>query len=299
MKLPPPLDAHLRGTPPTHGSLASLGRHLARPQEEVTAFLRQEEYLTTEGKITRRALVDGLVDTCEGKPLWRVARVRSFLEAHKPSEGGKTSVRPSATAAKRGTTPPVRTEPAWVDLDTVGTYFAVGKVQVGRWLDQLGMRAAPEVERNERGEVDMLAMANQAKEKQAKGFLSKEPTERALQAGVARKLPLVGKGGKEFEVTQWNLDLTKALLVRAGHELDTEHTWALKGKGRNSNVKVGGVEARARELYSQWAKLYKDPRERWRIPSLFRGQPTALLELVEAEMKMPGYLTSGRYQQDC
>lgn len=283
MQLEGPLEKYLQGTKPSHTSRQQLSKHLETPQGDIERVLRGEKALTPEGKVTKQAQRMGLVDSCEGRVIWNIEKVRSLMKL----KVGK----PSA---------PQRTEPAWVDLNTIGTYFGVGNVVLGRWLDQLGLRAKPTMDRNSSGDYDMLDISNQAKQEQANGFIGKEPTEKALNMGAARKLTVTNRKQQEIEITQWNLDLVKEVLVKAGHPLDTERKMALKGKGRNSNVQVNGMEKRAKEIYTEWAKIYGNPRESWKMKKLFSGQPRLLLEKVENEyMKMPGYITEGRYLKDC
>lgn len=286
MNLTPPISQYISGSTSTHTSLKGLADRLGTELGELTKHMQQQGYLSAQGKATTRAADVGLLDTCEGKLLWRVSKARELLSPTKK------------TTSQKPPTAPVRTEPAWVDLDTIGTYFGVGKLQVGKWLDQLGMRALPKLETNPDGSHDMLAVARQEQQRQSAGFIGKEPTEKALELGVAQVITVTGKKDKTFDIVKWNLDLCKALLVKAGHPLDTEHKGTLKGKGKNSNVAVNGMDQRAHELYVKWARLYSDPKTRWQCGKLFRGQPKPLLERVEALMKMPGYLTEGRYLSD-
>lgn len=289
MQLPPPLADHIGGDRPTHTSLAGLSERLGTPPEKLADVLTKLGYLSPARKATSLAVSHGLVDTCEGKLLWRIMKARELINL--PSQK-------STTPGSRQTSASVRTEPALVDLDTIGTYFGVSKIQVGKWLDALGLRAMPTLETKPDGTHDMLDVARQEQQRQSAGFIAKEPTEKALESGVAKIITVTGKKDKTFDITKWNLDLTKAILVKAGHQLDTEHKWALKGKGKNSNVKVNGMDKRAQELYVRWARLYNDPKTRWQCAKLFRGQPAALLELVEQKMAMPGYLTEGKYLHD-
>lgn len=282
-QLPPPIEKYLAGTNPTHTSRQKLQKYLNIEQKDIERVLKAEKAITPEGKVTKLAQQTGLVDTCEGRALWNIEKTKRLVKL-KIGEPKKAQ----------------RTEPAWVDLGTIGTYFGVGNVALGKWLDQLGLRGIPTIEKNESGDYDMLDMANQAKQKQANGFIGKEPTEKALNMGAARKLTVTNRKQQEIEIVQWNLDLVKEVLVRAGHPLDTERKMSLKGKGKNSNVQVNGMDKRAKEIYTEWAKLYANPNERWKIKKLFSGQPRLLLEKVENDfMKMPGYITDGKYLKDC
>lgn len=296
MPLPPPLTSHISGPQAPYTSRSGLaGRVKVFTQEVIEAHLTQGGYLTPEGKIARKALEEGLVDTCEGKALWHVAKVKAALvRLTRPArrERPQGPVKPAA--------PPqvLRQGPAWVDLDTVGTYFGVGKIQVGKWLDQLGLREVPPLPSTESGTIDMLDVAAQAKEKQAAGFLAKKPTEEALASGYARIETIeYKKKGKEksFDKITWNLDLVKALLVKTGHELDTERKMMLKGKGKNSDVKVEGIQGRVQELHGEWQRLHRNPATRKESWNVFKNQPTAVVKRVEALLGAPGFITDKRY----
>lgn len=295
MKLSPPVSQYISGSNPSHCSLSNLYKHItSRSDSSLRQWLKDNGYISESDKTTRKALEDGLVDSCDGKVLWNIFKVKQFIK-REMNKAIALEEKKSSTA--KSSVPDLGE--AWVDLEIVGSWFGVSKIVAGRWLDELGLRALPQIEKNESGDYDMLDMSNQAKQKQSQGFISKLPTEKALQRGLARKLTVMKKD-KEIEIYQWNLELCKAVLVKAGHQLDSQHKMALKGKGKNSNVKVSGIDKRAQELYVEWAKLYKDPKNKWKIKSLFRGQPAILLEKVENDfMKMPGYLTSEKYLKDC
>lgn len=294
MKLSGPLMSHVSGDNPTHASLKGLPGRLRVTDSALHATLQRGGYLTATGKPTTRAMEDGLLDTCENKLLWRVSQVRSALSPKKI-----TTTRPQRPVAPQESRPNPN-EPKWVDLETIGSYFGASKVQVGKWLDQLGMRALPEVEKKEDGSSDMLDVARHEQQRQQAGFIAKGPTEKALQTGVAKILTVTGRKNKVYDIPKWNLELVKELLVQAGHPLDTERKGMLKGKGKNKDVvvKSGGMDKRAQELYVQWARLYADKKTRWQCAKLFRGQPKAMLLLVEEKMNMPGYLVDGRYLED-
>lgn len=301
MELAPPLEAYIKGQSPSHSPKSRLGLHIkAWSQEQVEALLEEAGYLQ-EGRPTKRALQDGLLDTCEGKALWNLKQVKAALVAH--TKPAPRAPRPEGEAKKPLYMPPPgtkkpqqRTEPAWVDLGVIGTYFGVSSIIIGRWLTQLGYRAEPKLKKNESGAVDMLDVANQAKKQQASGFRAgKEPTQQAFDRGLARTLTVTNHKKKEVEIVQWNLDLVKAVLVRAGHELDTERKMMLKGRGKNGDVQVTGIDKRAQELFLQWRTEYQKPGYReasWRI---FNGQPTALLMRVEAMLGRPGFIRERRY----
>lgn len=302
MKLEPPVAQYITGNNPTHCAKKNIVKYVTNIAEaQLNNRLRENGYISLEEKPTKQALNDGIVDSCDGKILWNIDKIKQFIKNETPSESVLTS---STTPDSRASNPssnntpskrPVRTEPAWVDLGTIGTYFGVGNVVIGKWLDHLGFRAKPTMQKNESGAVDMLDMAREAQKKQIDGFIGKEPTEKAFNMGLARTITVTNRKQQEIDIVQWNLDLCKAVLVKAGHPLDTEHKMALKGKGKNSDVKVNGMDKRAQELYVEWAKLYNNPADRWKIKKLFSGQPILLLNKVEELMQMPGYISNKKY----
>lgn len=294
MSLTPPISQYVEGEKPSHSSKARLHVFVkAFPQRTIDDLLVKGGYLTSEGKPTRKSLDEGLVEVCENKALWNLSKTRKALaELSRPPKRDKKNVKPITKPVLQR----VRTEPAWVDFETIGTYFGVGKIQVGKWVDQLGLRAVPEVQVNESGAVDMLDMANQAKEKQSNGFIGKKPTQKALDGGFAQVTIITGKKDKEFEIVKWNLDLVKAALVKAGHPLDTERKMMLKGKGKNSDVKVETMDDRIKRLYSEWYKLQKSPATRKSSWDVFKNQPKIVLSKVEVMMGKPeGYISRKDY----
>lgn len=294
MKLAAPIEQYLTGDKPSHTSRARLATHITFwPQDKVEELLREERYLTPDGKISPRALSEGLVDTCDGKPLWNLKKTKLALLAatRKTPKENKTPAKPIVMPRSRPTT----SGPVWTDLENIGTYFGVGKNKVGTWLDQLGLRGNKELQVNESGDYDMLDVARQSQEK----FSSKVPTEKALNEGYAQVevVEYRGKGGKEksFEKYSWDRDRVKDLLVRAGHPLDTERKLLLKGKGKNSNVSVDSLDTRAEALHAEWKKLYADPATRKASWKVFDRKPSALLMRVEMLMGKPRYLRDKQY----
>lgn len=295
MQLPPPIQAHLTGTPPTHTSRAKLATHITFwPQAEVEAVLTQAGYLSPEGKIAKKALEEGLVDTCEGKPLWNLKKTKKVLLAltRKPSKAASPApiIPPKAPVRAAG--------PVWTDLENIGTYFGVGKNKIGTWLDQLGLRDYKPMQVNESGDIDMLDMANASKEK----FQVKVPTQLALERGLAQveTVEYRGKGGKEksFEKYSWDRDAVKALLVKAGHPLDTERKLLHRGKGKNSDVRVESLDDRARALHAEWKKLHSNPTTRKASWDLFHKKPKPLIMRVEMLMGQPRYIQDKLYLKE-
>ena len=247
--------------------------------------------LLSGGKPTKLAAERGVVDLCDRKVLWNVLEVKKALIAQERVEYGQRAAKHSAEQ-QRSSGDTVK----WVDLTTIGTYFGVGSTVVGKWLDQLGLRAKKEIPKHSDGSVDMLDVAREKQDRDANGgFSRKVPTEKALNSGVARVKTVTNRKKQNIDITEWNLELCKVLLVKAGHELDTERKMVLKGKGRNSDVKVNSVDARAKELFVLWKQRSKDPVWKDRAHEVFNGQPKAILVRVEALMNDPGYITDRRF----
>lgn len=285
MKLEGPVDQYLKGDKPSHCALGNLHKHIkVWPQEEMQTLLQISDCLTQDLKPTKTAAQRGIIDLCEKKVLWNILEVKKALVAAHQLVASKKAQQEAARQAKAEK---LAQGPSWVDLGTVGTYFGVSNIVVGKWLDQLGLRGVPEMERNSSGDFDMLDMANQAKKKQAAGFIGKEPTARALEMGAARKITVTNRKQQEIEITQWNLDLLKTVLQRAGHELN--HGAMLKGKGKNSDVKVITADDRAKELYLKWQQLIKQGKSA-EAERIFAKQPKPILLKVEALMNKPGFL---------
>lgn len=281
MKLEPPLNQYLTGSNPSHSSLNDLSKHVkAWSQDEIIELLTSAGCIN-EGKPTRDAATRGIIDLCERKVLWNLLETKKALIAQDRVE---TLKKANLEAARKRDN---SGEPRFVDLGTIGTYFGVSNIVIGKWLDELGLRGKPQMKLNSSGAVDMLDMANQAKQKQANGFIGKEPTEKALNAGIARKLTVTNSKKKEIEITQWNLDLCKAVFLKAGHK--ENHEARLKGTGKNSDVKVITADDRARELYLKW-KGFMNKGDKVNADKVFDKQPKVILLKVEGLMNKPGFL---------
>lgn len=292
MKLEPPLSSYLTGAKPTHSSRPKLGQHIKLfKQNEIEAHLKKGKYLNDAGKPTKKALEDGLIDQCDGKVIWNLKNTKKALLALTKKDSARK------VAAPKLASPPPRPKqagPVWTDLENIGTYFGVGKNKIGKWLDELGLRDYKPRQVNESGDYDMLDIANESKEK----FRVKIPTEKALAEGYARveTITYTQKGKeKSFDKYTWDRDRVKDLLVRAGHELDTERKLHLKGKGRNSDVKVESIDDRAKKLHAEWKKLHSNPKTRDQSWKLFDKQPSGLLMRVEQLMGRPRYLRDKLY----
>lgn len=300
MKLPPPIEQYTKGDKPSHTIRPRLHEHINfLKEDETTATLTKAGYLTDDGKVSKQAQVDGLVDTCDGKVLWNLKKTKKALLTltAKKTAPAKSAPKPINIGGTIPPPSPQQQQTVWTDLESIGTYFGVGKVKIGKWVDELGLRAFPKKERNESGDFDMMDFAADAKEKASLGFNTKKPTEKALELGYAQ-VTMVEKGNKTFEIVKWNKDKVKAALVKAGHELDLEKKMIHKGKGKNGDVQVESMDDRAQKLYSEWKKLYNNPKTRAESWKLFDKTAKPILMRVEQLMGRPRFLIDKKYKRN-
>lgn len=297
MKIAGPSTQYTSGKNPTHSSRSNLAKIVkAWSDEEITKMLTVGGYINPEnGRITKKSVQDGLVDICEGKPLWNLLETKKqLIRLHESAEVLKAAERERENKKREQ-----RKETAWVDLGTIGTYFGASAIKVGKWLDQLGLRVEQKIQRNESGDFDMLDISNQKKAEQANGgFISKQPSEKAFAMGLAREIMVTNRKKQDIKIVQWNLEIAKAVLLKSGHELDTDRKMMLKGKGRNSDVKIETLDDRAKKMYNDWLKLYRDDKTKAESWKIFDHQPTAVLMRVETIMGKPRYLQDKKYRTD-
>lgn len=257
-KLDPPLKRYLLGAYPSHSSTKGLYRHFEEMSTELFyVLLKAGEYLDKEGKITLKAVDEELVDSCDRKLLWNLKRVEEVL-----TEVGVILKR---KPVNQEVELPENGEPVWVNLGTLSTYFSVTANQVGKWLDELGLRE------------------------------DNEPTKEALDRGLATFLEMHIEGTKTRRITHWNLHPLKILLIEAGHELDFNYEESLKGKGKNSDVIVSSIDEKAKSFTREFVSLYNNASTRSKTKLLVQSTPTGVLKKSEELLKKPGFLTSGEY----
>ena len=88
-------------------------------------MLQQDGYLSGEGKPTRKALDNGLVDQCGRHLIWNLDRVSQCLAAQ-GCEVVRRSVNQEIATPRGG-------GPSWVNLATIGTYSVLlpGRLVLG------------------------------------------------------------------------------------------------------------------------------------------------------------------------
>jgi hypothetical protein len=258
--LEPPLKRHLMGALPTHSSTIKLADNFKGLHPDALRFiLLKAGYLNEAGSPTKAAVAAGLIDTCERKALWRLTAVASFLE----SEGNAAE-----RAYVNQEVEPITGDPRWVNLGTLGTYFNVAGPTVGKWLDALDLR-----------EDD--GMANVM----------------ALEGGLASTAEMNAGGNRTRKITQWNLGPVRELLLEAGHPLDRSYDALMKGKGRNSDVTVSSMEARAKEFAKEFIRLYNDRGTRAECVPLVRKTAKPIVKLAEDLLKKPGFISTEAYRK--
>lgn len=255
-KLAPPLKRYLMGAYPDYSSLRTLFEHFQQIPQEVILMALDSNELVTDGKANLNAAEQGFVASCERKLLWNVQKVSELLES-----GGITVKR----VPQNQTVDVPMGDPVWANLGTIATYFSVTANKVGSWLDELDLRD------------------------------NNMPTDEAIRGGLATLVEMNAGGKKTRSVAHWNLHLIKAKLVEAGHIIDFSYDEVMRGRGKNSDVEVSGIDKRAQEVFAQWKKLYQVPESRSQSWVFLSKQPTPIIVRVEAMLGRPRFVQDKKY----
>lgn len=259
-KLEPPVKRHLSGKRPTHSSTENLHSNFRALDKNALLFVfSKAEYLTMEFKPTKKAVTDGLIDSCEKKVLWNLNNVQQKL-----GELGMIVDRQSVNQDLKDEDDDG--EPRWVNLGTIATYFNTTAKTLGKWLDELGYK-------------DDDGMGSQL----------------AMDRGLATVSEMNAGGKKTRKITMWNLYPTQRVLLEAGHELDFDYGKSLKGTGKSSDVSVTTVDDRAKEFAKNFATMFKNKEQRKGCEKLVKGQPKIVIEKAEKLLNKPGFISSGKY----
>lgn len=260
-KLQPPVKRYLTGKRPSHSATTELAKNFKNLDPNALLFIfNKAGYLTEDYKPTKKAVEDGLIDSCEKKVLWKLEAVEEKLR-----ESGMNVERKSVNQEIKDNTDG---KPKFVGLGVIATYFNVTANTIGKWLDDLELR-------------DDEKMGSQ------------DAMDRGLATIVEMNADSAGK--KTRKIAMWDLILTQEVLLEAGHELDFDYEKTLKGKGKNSDVTVTTIDDRAREFAKDFSRLFKNPDTRKECPALVKKQPKIVLEKAETLLNKPGFLTSGTY----
>lgn len=254
-----PVRRYTTGKLPTHSSTAALHTHFKQlPKAAISAALQAKGYLSYSGKPTKKAITDELLDICDKSVIWRLSRVGKLLEA--------AGMKVTRQFGNQEIVPPTSSDPTWVNLTTISTFFNVTPGTVGKWLDDLDLR-----------EEDGL------------------PTKDAQDRGLGAVSEMSAGKKKTRKIAMWESYLVRVMLRDNGHPLDFDYAKSLEAKGRNSAVKVETMDSRALEFAKEFAALYKT-RSQSDCSALVKKTPKPILKRAEALLKKPtGWLENGDY----
>lgn len=260
-QLTAPVNRHITGKLPTHSKSGTLASNFKSLDQNALKFiLVKAGYLNEDGKPTKAAANAGLLDRCEKTFLWNL----DVLEKTLFKLGN-----PVRRQYANQTLPPMATsEPVWVNLGTLGTHFNVSAKVVGKWIEDLHLKGK-----------DGMA------------------TEETLSRGLATVTEMAAgpQGKKTRKINQWNLRPMQELLMKAGHPLDFDYEKSLKGTGKNSDVQVTTIDARAKEFAKEFLEAFNNPETRSQTQHLVRKTPKLIQTKAEALLKRPGFITTGEY----
>ena len=235
---------YVRGKAPSHCGSATIVRAFNIPEDTTTSILESLGFMNG-GKPTRAAVDAGLVDRWRDKALWRVDAVLEKLW-----EGV-----PAVERVVLNQEVPVVGEGRFVNTTTIGTYFNVSGVVVGRWLKEAGVRDPD----------------------------TGVPTREAVRSKLAQVSTVeTGAGRKDFVV--WDLQRVLVLLAGEGRVFDYDYGKTLVGRGRNSDVVTMTVEEKARRVAAdvEAAVGAGEP-----VGPVLRNVPGRVLPLVERCLRYP------------
>lgn len=259
-KLSPPYRKYILGARPTHAVTDNIHEAFEGITLELMhSLLKSKGYLSENKKPTKKAVNDGLIDACEGKALWNLEAVSLFLKS-----GGMNPKRANSNQSFE-----ISYEgDKFVTLTVLSSYFNNTPAEVGRWLTKLGYRGKD-------------------------GLPSKEWVKKGLaQIGETK---IMGKQTKK--VSLWELKQTMDILISNGYILDFDYEKSLKGRGRNSDVKVDSIDSRVDQFLREFVPLYngKDSLGTRRLVS---KTPKAILLRAEKKLSQKeGFLTMGLYNR--
>lgn len=261
--------AHLEGTIrkyttgklPSHSRTADLGEHYAGLSKATMLSVLTAAGLLKDGKPTKRATAAGVVDECQRAPLWNLDMLASYLSTN-------AGMRPTRIYANQKLpSPAANEEERWGALTTVATYFNVSAQQVGKWMDDLGLRT-------EAG----------------------EPSARAADENLGKVITTPTKRyGKHRTYTQWDVVAVVRLLHEAGHPLDFDYEASLRGKGKNTDVTVTSIDARVQSFLESFVPAYNAGDAS--CQHLVSKTPKPVLKRAETRLNKPGFFTRGTYRE--
>lgn len=257
-----PIKRWTTGKCPKYSLLSKLHNNYKHmTQQSLLSLLQAGNILSKDNKPTKLAVKLDLIAKCENKYLWQVEKVKEYLN----NEG----LNIERQWANQELPNFHSSEPQWVNLGTIGTYFNVSSTIIGRWLSELGVR-------DNKGNA----------------------TEEALELKLANIVEMSAGPNKNQtrKITQWNLAEILTRLVKAGHPLDFDYESSLKGSGKNSEVKVVTVDSQAKELAQEFSKLFKNPKTRGSVIELVKNVNPIVIKKAESLLGKPGFISSGRFK---
>jgi hypothetical protein len=260
-KLAGPLAKYTSGAFPSHSATASLASNFKGLDPNALRFILFKEGLVTEkGGPTKKSAAEDLVDALDGKALWNLKALEERLTAL-----GNTFERAAVNQELKLAS---GSEPVWVNLGTIASYFSVTANEVGKWLDKLELRDDEKMATNE-----------------------------AMERGLATIVEMSSGAGKNQtrKINHWNLHEVQKLLLEDGHYLNFDYEASLKGKGRNSDVKVETVDDRAKAFAREFTTIFKDKARRRELPGLISRTPKIILKKADELIGRPGFTAEGLY----
>lgn len=261
-ELEPPLRRHTLGKLPSHATTDKVYEAFSGFTPEMTvALLTSMGYLGDSGKPTKKAANEGVLDKCSGKFIWNLS------ELEKKFKKGLPNVK--RTYSNQELIIRDYTGESYVTLTDIAVRFNVTPRQVGKWLDELGLR-------------------------DEKGLPTKEVLKSKL--AIVENFKTVGNRSKQTRKSGfWEVKQTCELLMSKGHPLDFDYEKSLEGKGKNSSVEVkeNAVAERVAEFSKEFAKLY-NAKDREAI-RLVNKTPKLILNEAEKLLKKPGLFSKKAY----
>lgn len=254
-----PARRYTTGKLPSHSELAKLTENFKQiPDAVIDSVLMGKGYLSDTRKPTKRALSDQVLDVCDKVFLWDISKVGALLES-----AGLTVKR---AYGNQKIAAPTSSEPTWVNLTTLATYFNVSAPTVGKWLDELSLR-----------EDDKL------------------PNKEAQDRGLGQVSEMSAGKKQTRKIAMWESYQIRMMLRDAGHPLDFDYMKSLEAKGKNSAIKVETIDSRSEDFAKGFVKAFKTGSKR-QTKEFVGKTPRAVLTRAEVLLKKPeGWISSGVY----
>lgn len=258
--LEPPIIQYLEGRRPSHSGTLRLHENFEGMDATALRFVLQKAgYLDADGRVTQKAADENMVDRCERKLLWNLDKVQEVLTSMK-LHAARKSVNQELNLASSA-------EPKWVNQGTIATFFNVSANKVGKWLTDEGMKKGDTM------------------------------TPEAFDSGIGVVTTMNAGGNKTRNILMWDLHRTIEFLLERGYELDRRSMEALKGKGKNSDVTLDTMDARAEAFVKEFMVMFRNPKERRECIRLVGKTSKGILMRAEKLMNKPGFFAKEEYRK--